>query len=157
MVRGHEHLLTLELLLPVFNGTAAGQRSVQVMVKSHVVSMLHAVCLIADERQEFPFLVIFLGHCLILLVSSLAESSESIGVIVDHPAQTGVVLSRNVRPHRMRRDADEVQLSLCRLKGIPHVSMTIGEVAVIMEVSPEHLHSGRSRHYLPGLFAAWCA
>ena len=157
VMRGHEDFLSLEGLLPVLDGSTSHQRRVQVMVKSHMVAMLHAVGFISDERKEFAFLVVFLGHRLIFLISSGTKSPECISMIIYHPAKTRIVLARNIRPHCMRSHTHEVELSFGSLECITHVAMSVCEVAVIVKVSPEHLQIAWRRHHLLRFLAAGSA
>ena len=149
MVRGHENILALEFVFPVLDGSAVDQRSIYSLVQCHVVTGNHTVGLIAYEGEKFPFLVVLLGHLKVFVVATPAKTPESICVITDYPFQARFLVEEvDVRPHCVRCDADEVQLAFCRFEGIAHITVSIGDVTVVVEVSPIEFESGGGRDHL---------
>ena len=149
MMRSNKYLMPAGFPFPVFNGGTFHQRCVQVIIQSHMIAMFHAVRLITNKSQEFSFLIVFIGHGDIFLITSLSQTLESTGMIIDHPLQTGIIGSGNIRPHGMRSDRYKIQLFFGSLKCRTHVAMTVGYVTMIMQISPEILQiTGRGHDFL---------
>ncbi len=137
MVRGDEYFLSPELFLPILDGAALDQRSVQSLVQGHVVAVDQAVSLITDESEELAGTVVLPGHRPVFLIASLSKPPEGVSVIAYHPFEAGLVAQKfNVRPHRVRSDAHEVQLLCGGLESVPHISVTVCDVAVVVQVAP---------------------
>ena len=103
MMRSNKYLMPAGFPFPVFNGGTFHQRCVQVIIQSHMVAMFHAVRLITNKSQEFSFLIVFIGHGDIFLITSLSQTLEGTGMIIDHPLQTGII--RRIRPYELEKGA----------------------------------------------------
>ena len=155
VMRCDEDFVASGLFFPVFYGCTLHKRGIEVIVQGHVVAVLQTVRLISDECQELSLIVVLVRHPYILLVVSAAESLESVGMVADHPFEARIVFqSVYVRPHGVRSDADEVKLFLCRFESITHVSVTVCDVTVVVQVSPEQFQPCRGRHDLFRFFRA---
>ena len=124
--------MSFGFLFPVFDGSTFHKRCVQIIIQRYVVAMLHTVCLVSYESKEFAFLIVFVSHLHIFFITAFAQTLESSGMIVDYPFQTGIVCTRNIRPHSVGSYADKVQLAFGRFKSIAHIAVSVSNVTVVM-------------------------
>ena len=154
VVRGDEYFVSFGLLFPVFDGSAFYKRCIEIVVQGNMIAMFHTVCFISYESEEFSFFIIFVCHGYVLLIAAFAQTFESTGMVVDYPFQTWVVCSGDIRPHSVGSYTYKVQLSFRCFKSVTHITVSVCDVTVVVQVSPVHFEVACRWHFLFSFFTS---
>ena len=148
MVGCNECFVGLELTFQVGHRGALKQGSVVVVAEGNVVAVLHRVALVGGEGEEFLGHVGLTQSLNVGLPATRAESAEGTLVVVDNPLQARVALTGNVGPQGVGSDGHEVQLLLGSSDCIAQVAVTVGYIAVVVDVAPPNLHLAKPLEHL---------
>ena len=101
-----------------------------------MITMCHIVTFVAQKCKELIFFVVSARHFHVFVPFSCSQCIECFSVIIDNPLQAHIIPAGNIFPHCVRGDRNKVELLPGCFKRISHISVPIGEIAVVMYITP---------------------